>query len=120
MRSKSYEFTVRFGEETDTLDMEGQVVATSDVRPSRDQIETVIDFFKGEIEQVPPAYSALKVGGKAAYARARAGEEIELPSRKVTIFELLLHETTTDSATFHAAFPRAPTSARSPATSPVR
>jgi len=100
--SKSYEFTVRFGEETDTLDMEGQVVATSDVRPSRDQIETVIDFFKGEIEQVPPAYSALKVGGKAAYARARAGEEIELPSRKVTIFELLLHETTTDSATFHS------------------
>ncbi len=100
--SKSYEFTVRFGEETDTLDMEGQVVATSDARPSRDQIETVIDFFKGEIEQVPPAYSALKVGGKAAYARARAGEEIELPSRKVTIFELLLHETTTDSATFHS------------------
>ena len=100
--SKSYEFTVRFGEETDTLDMEGQVVATSDVRPSRDQIETVIDFFKGEIEQVPPAYSALKVGGKAAYARARAGEEIQLPSRNVTIFELLLHETTTDSATFHS------------------
>ena len=100
--SKAYEFTVRFGEETDTLDMEGQVVATSDVRPSRDQIETVIDFFEGEIEQVPPAYSALKVGGKAAYARARAGEDIELPSRKVTIFELLLHETTVDSATFHA------------------
>jgi tRNA pseudouridine55 synthase len=100
--SKSYEFTVRFGEETDTLDMEGQVVATSDVRPSRDQIETVIDFFEGEIEQVPPVYSALKVDGKAAYARARAGEEVELPSRKITIFELLLHDTTTDSATFHA------------------
>jgi len=100
--SKAYEFTVRFGEETDTLDMEGQVVATSDVQPSRDQIETIIDFFEGEIEQVPPTYSALKVGGKAAYARARAGEEVELPSRKVTIFELLLHETTTGSATFHS------------------
>ena len=100
--SKSYEFSVRFGEETDTLDAEGAVVATSEVRPSRDQIETVIHFFTGEIEQVPPAYSALKVGGKAAYARARAGEDVTLPSRKVTIFELLLHETTPDSATFHA------------------
>ena len=100
--SKSYEFTIRFGEETDTLDLEGELVATSDVRPSRDQIDTVIDFFTGEIEQVPPVYSALKVGGKAAYTRARAGEEVELPSRKVTIFELLLHETRDNSATFHA------------------
>ena len=98
--SKSYEFTVRFGEETDTIDMEGQVVATSDVRPSRDQIETVIPAFTGEIDQIPPAYSALKVEGKAAYARARAGENVELKSRKVTIFELLLHESTADSATF--------------------
>lgn len=86
--SKSYEFTVKFGEETDTLDLEGQVVATSDVRPSRDQVEIVIDAFTGEIEQVPPIYSALKVEGKAAYARARAGEEVELKSRKVTVHEL--------------------------------
>jgi tRNA pseudouridine55 synthase len=64
--SKAYEFTVRFGEETDTLDTEGQVVATSEVRPTRDQIETVIDTFTGEIEQVPPVYSALKIDGKAA------------------------------------------------------
>ena len=100
--SKSYEFTVRFGEETDTLDAEGEAVATSDVRPTRDQIRLVLDFFTGEIEQVPPAYSALKVGGKAAYARARAGESVQLAPRKVTIFELLLHETTPGSATFHA------------------
>ena len=100
--SKSYEFTVRFGEETDTLDSEGEVVATSDVRPTRHQIETVLGLFSGDIEQVPPVYSALKVGGKAAYARARAGEDVELASRKVTIFELLLHETTPESATFHA------------------
>src|SRR5688572_4575586 len=84
--SKSYEFTVRFGEETDTHDMEGQVVTTSDVRPTRDQVETVMDFFTGEIEQIPPAYSALKVDGKAAYARARAGEHVELKPRKVTVF----------------------------------
>ena len=100
--SKSYEFTVRFGEETDTLDLEGQVTARSDVRPSRDQIETVIDVFTGQIDQVPPAYSALKVAGKAAYARARAGEEVALPKRRVTIFELVLHDTTPESATFHA------------------
>lgn len=100
--SKSYEFTVRFGEETDTLDLEGKVVATSEVRPSRDQIETVLEFFTGPIEQVPPAYSALKIEGKAAYARARAGEDVKLAARKVTIFELELHETTPDSATLHA------------------
>ena len=100
--SKSYEFTVGFGEETDTLDREGQVAATSDVRPSRDQIETVIDVFTGQIDQVPPAYSALKVAGKAAYARARAGEKVALATRRVTIFELVLHDTTPESATFHA------------------
>lgn len=100
--TKSYEFTVRFGEETDTLDLEGRVIATSDVRPEREQIEAVIDFFEGAIEQVPPVYSALKVEGKAAYARARAGEEVELKPRKVTIFELILHDTTGDHATFHA------------------
>ena len=100
--SKSYEFTVGFGEETDTLDLEGQVTARSDVRPSRDQIETVIDVFTGQIDQVPPAYSALKVAGKAAYARARAGEKVALPTRRVTIFELALHDTTAESATFHA------------------
>jgi tRNA pseudouridine55 synthase len=100
--SKAYEFMVKFGEETDTLDREGQIVETSDVRPSRDQIETVIGAFTGEIDQIPPAYSALKVEGKAAYARARAGEQVELKPRKVTIFELRLQETTPDSATFHA------------------
>jgi tRNA pseudouridine55 synthase len=100
--SKAYEFMVKFGEETDTLDREGQIVETSDVRPSRDQIETVIGAFTGEIDQIPPAYSALKVEGKAAYARARAGEQVELKPRKVTIFELRLQGTTPGSATFHA------------------
>jgi tRNA pseudouridine55 synthase len=100
--SKTYEFTVRFGEETDTLDREGKIIATSDVRPARDEIETVIRFFTGAIEQVPPAYSALKVEGKPAYARARSGEDVELKPREVTIFELLLHDTGPDSATFHA------------------
>ncbi|HEU5068719.1 MAG TPA: tRNA pseudouridine(55) synthase TruB [Sphingomicrobium sp.] len=88
--TKAYEFTIRFGEETDTLDAEGEVVATSDVRPTLHEIEAVLAHFTGEIEQVPPAYSALKIGGKAAYARARAGEEVELKPRIVTVHELLV------------------------------
>jgi tRNA pseudouridine55 synthase len=88
--TKSYDFTIRFGEETDTLDAEGQVVATSDVLPTIEQIEAVLPHFTGEIEQVPPAFSALKVGGKPAYARARAGEEVEMNPRQVTVHGLLL------------------------------
>jgi tRNA pseudouridine55 synthase len=86
--TKSYDFTIRFGEETDTLDAEGQVVASSDVRPNLDAIQAVLPHFIGEIEQVPPAYSALKIEGKAAYKRARAGEEVELRPRRVTVHEL--------------------------------
>jgi tRNA pseudouridine55 synthase len=85
---KAYEFTIRFGEETDTLDAEGEVVALSDVIPSIDQIEAVLPRFTGAIEQVPPAYSALKIDGKAAYARARAGEQLEMKRRPVTVHEL--------------------------------
>jgi tRNA pseudouridine55 synthase len=85
---KEYEFTIRFGEETDTLDGEGEVVATSDVRPTRAQVETVLEHFTGEIEQVPPAFSALKVGGRRAYHLARGGEAVELQSRRVTVYGL--------------------------------
>jgi tRNA pseudouridine55 synthase len=86
--TKAYDFTIRFGEETDTLDREGQVVATSHARPTREQIDAVLPRFTGEIEQVPPAYSALKIGGKAAYERARAGEQVKLEARAVTIHSL--------------------------------
>src|SRR5438270_11852021 len=88
--TKAYEFTIRFGEETDTLDCEGAVVATSNVRPTLQQIEAVLPSFTGCIEQVPPAYSALKVDGKAAYARARGGEEVELKPRQVTVQALTI------------------------------
>ena len=100
--TKAYDFTIRFGEETDTLDAEGQVIATSDVRPTLSDVSAVLPRFTGPIEQVPPAYSALKIEGKAAYARARAGEEIELKPRQVTIHTLELIETTADSATLSA------------------
>src|SRR4029079_11810324 len=67
--TKAYDFTIRFGEETDTLDAEGLVIATMDVRAMFDDVEAALPRFTGEILQVPPAYSALKIGGKAAYAR---------------------------------------------------
>ena len=84
--SKRYEFTIQFGRETDTLDMEGTVVAECDYQPGFGPVETAIfNHFSGEIEQLPPAYSAIKVDGQRAYDRARAGEQVELKPRKVVI-----------------------------------
>jgi len=85
---KIYDFTIGFGVETDTLDREGTEVAWSDVRPTLTQIEAVLHRFTGPIEQVPPAYSALKVDGQRAYDLARAGEEVVLASRSVVIHAL--------------------------------
>ena len=83
--TKDYEFTVQFGRETDTLDLEGEVVATSDYQPGFGAVEEVLSRFTGEIDQVPPVYSALKVDGRRAYDRARAGEVVQLASRRVTV-----------------------------------
>jgi len=99
---KVYDFTVRFGTQTDTLDLEGQIVAESDVRPSQFEVEAVLPRFTGPIDQVPPAYSALKVDGERAYDLARKGEEVKLASRAVTIHALTLREATADSATLTA------------------
>jgi len=85
---KVYEFTIRFGEETDTLDGEGEVIARSDVRPALAEVEAVLERFIGETEQVPPAFSALKVDGKRAYDLARAGAAVELKSRLVRVHGL--------------------------------
>ncbi|MFA5966026.1 MAG: tRNA pseudouridine(55) synthase TruB [Sphingomonas sp.] len=85
---KVYDFTIRFGEQTDTLDGEGVVIATSDVRPTAAALEAVLAQFTGPIEQVPPAYSALKVDGERAYDLARAGEEVVLATRAVTVHSL--------------------------------
>ena len=88
--SKAYDFTIRLGQETDTLDAEGKLVATSDIRPKLEQILAILPRFTGIIEQVPPAYSALKMGGKAAYSRARAGETVEMKPRRVSVHDLNL------------------------------
>ena len=85
---KVYDFTIRFGAQTDTLDAEGVVIATSDVRPTRGDVEAVLPRFTGPISQVPPAYSALKVDGERAYDLARAGEDVVLASRDVTVHAL--------------------------------
>lgn len=88
--SKAYAFTVRFGEQTDTLDLEGTVIATSPIRPTLAEVEAVLPRFSGPIEQVPPVYSAIKVDGERAYDLARAGEAVELKSRAVTIYSLAI------------------------------
>ncbi|HEY0596816.1 tRNA pseudouridine(55) synthase TruB [Sphingopyxis sp.] len=86
--SKIYEFTIAFGTETAGLDAEGEIVATSDERPTRAEIEAVLARFTGPIEQVPPAYSAIKIDGERAYDRARKGEAVEMKARSVTIYSL--------------------------------
>ena len=89
---KEYVFTIEWGRTTSTLDAEGEIVATSDVRPTQDAIEDALEQFEGDIEQVPPKYSAIKVDGERAYDLARDGEEFEIPSRKVTVYEARLLE----------------------------
>lgn len=83
---KDYVFTIRWGSSTTTQDREGEVTATSDVRPIREAIEKCLATFIGEIDQVPPVYSAIKVNGERAYDLARDGEEVELSSRKVNLY----------------------------------
>jgi len=87
---KSYRFTVRFGVETDTDDAEGKVVRTCDLLPTAEDIEDVLEDFMGEISQVPPAFSAIKIDGNRAYDLARSGEEVVLEPRTVLIEELRL------------------------------
>ncbi|WP_324807073.1 tRNA pseudouridine(55) synthase TruB [Sphingomonas sp. LY29] len=86
--TKAYDFTVHFGTQTDTLDLEGDVIASSDHRPTLSDLEAVLARFTGPIEQVPPAYSALKIDGRRAYDLAREGADVELATRSVTILDL--------------------------------
>jgi tRNA pseudouridine55 synthase len=90
---KIYRFTVRWGEERDTDDAEGRIAATSDARPSADEIRALLSRFTGEIAQVPPRYSAVKIEGERAYDLARDGEVVELEPRPVAVHRLELIET---------------------------
>lgn len=86
--TKVYRFTVRWGAQTSTDDTEGEVIATSDVRPSRAEIEAILPEFIGEIMQVPPKFSAIKIDGERAYDLARDGEEVVLEARPIEILGL--------------------------------
>ena len=101
--AKGYRFTVRWGAETDSDDVEGEVLKISDKRPSREDIEAVLGEFQGALQQIPPAYSAIKVEGARAYDLAREGEEFEIPAREVIVHELEIAELPdADHCTFEA------------------
>ena len=102
--TKLYRFTLRFGSARDTDDADGQVIATSDARPTDAAIGAALPAFRGEIMQVPPAFSAVKVGGERAYDLARAGQAPDLPPRpaRVDRFELILRPDA-DTAIFEVA-----------------
>jgi tRNA pseudouridine55 synthase len=82
---KTYRFTITWGQTTASFDREGVVTATSGVRPPPDAVAAALEAFVGEIDQVPPAFSAIKVDGERAYDLARAGETVELKPRRVVI-----------------------------------
>lgn len=89
---KTYAFTVRFGQATDTDDAEGQVIRTTDRIPSADEIRAVLPLFSGEIDQVPPKYSAVHINGQRAYDLARENKEVTLSARRIRIDDLqMLH-----------------------------
>ena len=87
---KAYSFTIRLGQATNTDDAEGEVIASSDLRPSDEEIKHALGQFVGDIEQVPPQFSAVKIDGQRAYKMARSGEEMELAARPLWVEELVL------------------------------
>ena len=101
---KIYRFTVKWGEERSTDDLEGIVTMVSRDRPSKEGIESILDQFEGDIQQVPPAYSAIKVNGERAYDLARSGADVALASRAVRIDDLrLIAVSGKESATFEVS-----------------
>lgn len=87
---KCYTFTVRFGQATNTDDAEGEVIATSGERPTDEAIRAALPAFEGDIEQVPPKFSAVKVDGERAYKLARDGEDVEIAPRPLHVESLTL------------------------------
>jgi tRNA pseudouridine55 synthase len=96
---KIYQFAVTWGEERTTDDLEGEVIQQSDARPDREAIEAILPEFIGEISQVPPQFSAIKINGERAYDVARAGDKMEIPARDVEIFCLEIIEADDENIT---------------------
>jgi tRNA pseudouridine55 synthase len=99
---KVYRFGVQWGEETDTDDAEGRVIATSEFRPDAGAIAALLPGFIGVIHQVPPIYSALKIAGERAYDLAREGVDVVLSAREIVVHRLELLSSEPDMATFEA------------------
>ena len=100
---KRYRFTAKWGATTTTDDAEGDILASSDKRPTKSEIEAVLDQYTGEIEQTPPQFSAVKVNGERAYDIARDGETVALKPRRISIHELIIVDTpSTDETVFEA------------------
>lgn len=99
---KVYEATFCLGKTSTTGDPEGELTTVSDYVPTREEVEMVLSRFTGEITQVPPAYSAIKVNGQRAYKLAREGKEVEIPARTVTIYSIELIDYTYPSLTIRA------------------
>ncbi|MCB1531371.1 MAG: tRNA pseudouridine(55) synthase TruB [Alphaproteobacteria bacterium] len=97
---KTYFFTIKWGEQRSTDDTEGDIIATSDIRPSAEDINAALPAYIGDIQQVPPKFSAIKVDGQRAYDLARDGEDVQLKARSVYIHSLELLETRADEADF--------------------
>lgn len=98
--TKVYRFSVKWGEATTTDDAEGEVFATSDARPNADAVRSVLPAFTGTITQVPPKFSAIKIGGERAYDLARAGEDVVMAPREITIEKLVLLDHGEDASDF--------------------
>ena len=110
---KTYRFTAKWGESTTTDDLEGSIIARSDKRPDRDEIEAVLPEFTGDIRQTPPQFSAVRVGGERAYDIARDGETVALEARPISIHDLKIvdmpspDETVFEAVTGKGAYVRA-------------
>jgi len=87
---KIYEATIRLGESSTTGDPEGEITDVSDKQPARQEVESALKQFTGEISQRPPIFSAIKINGQRAYKLARDGQEVEIPLRTVTVYSLEL------------------------------
>lgn len=85
---KEYQFVLKFGATTDTLDCDGKIIQEGEKIPSAAEVEAVLPQFIGEISQIPPAYSAIKIAGERAYDLVRKGQDVQIPERQIQIYEL--------------------------------
>ncbi len=97
---KKYSFTIKWGISTDTQDAEGRIISKSNKKPNTNKLNSLLKDFNGEIEQIPPKFSAIKVNGKRAYSLARNGKKFTLKSRKVFLKKITLIKTEIDQASF--------------------